>query len=100
MIWERTGDTPDPQMIKAARTAYRLILELPGAEADDRAQITRTLADALSDLGQGEADSNMLNEALIRFEEAMGYSADWGGRRGHSCGTSKIGHGCGIIAPW
>jgi transcriptional regulator with XRE-family HTH domain len=78
MIWERTDDTPDPQMVKAARTAYRLVLETPSAKAQDRAHITTTLAEILADLGQGEADSNMLDEALIRFEEAMGYFADWG----------------------
>jgi hypothetical protein len=78
MIWERQGGAPDPQMIKAARTAHRLIMQASDAEARDRALVTKTLALVLSELGQGQADSALLDESLIRYEEAMGYFADWG----------------------
>jgi tetratricopeptide (TPR) repeat protein len=79
MIWQRQGGAPDPQMVKAARTAHRLIMQGSDADAKDRALVTTNLAYVLSDLGQGQADSTLLDESLIRYEEAMGYYADWGG---------------------
>lgn len=76
MMWERQGGDPDPQMIKAAQLAHKLIVETSGSKARHRATVTVSLANILSDLGQAQEDAMLLDDAIAHFNEALVYCSE------------------------